>query len=342
MKPLFFVTGLSVVCLSFVSCSSSSSKSESSESSAVITTAEVQLPALKEDGVTVFESYSDHQLKQLAKDEPEYLRFYQQIFKVMASAPMEKEQRKAFKDLTYRRLYRYLTLPKNDEFWTPYLAQWEQEWRAIYGYYYYEGADSAAAYWKQVVDDSINCYAQIEPEAILVTGEYDFSLETAYMRFLVTPLKGTITEIFVSYCTGAYADEGHNFNPSTFYAYDPITEPTLTLARLGNPDPWRGVKLEDFLKDHYIKTEIRQVTVDGVNHRYEDLHVPEGIERLILEDIVLHRNQTAKYLNPDFVTLKNFLENKKKETIQLSDPLCYTFVETLATTYIGTLFRSVR
>lgn len=337
MKHLLFAfASLAIV---MASCSSSTSSQSSSQTQEA---AEVQLPTLEDDGVTVFDSYSDAQLKKLAKEDPEYLRFYQKVFKIMAAAPLEKEQRKAFKDLTYRRLYRYATLPKDTTYWAPLEKDWTNEWRELYGYYYYEGADSAAAYWKQVVDEQINCYATIEPKAIVVTGEYDYSLETAYMFFDVTPLKGTITELSAIYMTGLNADNGHNFETYNIFAYGTIAEASETRSRLGNPDAWRDVALEAYLKDHYIKTEIRYVIVDGVRHNYEDLNVPKGVERLMLEDIPLHRDQTAKYLNPQFVTLKTYLENKKKEVIELADPLSATFIDVIAATAVGNFFRSLQ
>lgn len=337
MKHLLFAfASLAIV---MASCSSSTSSQSSSQTQEA---AEVQLPSLEDDGVTVFDSYSDAQLKKLAKEDPEYLRFYQKVFKIMAAAPLEKEQRKAFKDLTYRRLYRYATLPKDTAYWAPLEKDWTNEWRELYGYYYYEGADSAAAYWKQVVDEQINCYATIEPKAIVVTGEYDYSLETAYMFFDVTPLKGTITELSAIYMTGLNTDNGHNFETYNIFAYGTIAEASETRSRLGNPDAWRDVALEAYLKDHYIKTEIRYVIVDGVRHNYEDLNVPKGVERLMLEDIPLHRDQTAKYLNPQFVTLKTYLENKKKEVIELADPLSATFIDVIAATAVGNFFRSLQ
>lgn len=337
MKHLLFAfASLAIV---MASCSSSTSSQSSSQTQEA---AEVQLPTLEDDGITVFDSYSDAQLKKLAKEDPEYLRFYQKVFKIMAAVPLEKEQRKAFKDLTYRRLYRYATLPKDTTYWAPLEKDWTNEWRELYGYYYYEGADSAAAYWKQVVDEQINCYATIEPKAIVVTGEYDYSLETAYMFFDVTPLKGTITELSAIYMTGLNADNGHNFETYNIFAYGTIAEASETRSRLGNPDAWRDVALEAYLKDHYIKTEIRYVIVDGVRHDYEDLNVPKGVERLMLEDIPLHRDQTAKYLNPQFVTLKTYLENKKKEVIELADPLSATFIDVIAATAVGNFFRSLQ
>lgn len=337
MKHLLFAfASLAIV---MASCSSSTSSQSSSQTQEA---AEVQLPTLEDDGVSVFDSYSDAQLKKLAKEDPEYLRFYQKVFKIMAAAPLEKEQRKAFKDLTYRRLYRYATLPKDTTYWAPLEKDWTNEWRELYGYYYYEGADSAAAYWKQVVDEQINCYATIEPKAIVVTGEYDYSLETAYMFFDVTPLKGTITELSAIYMTGLNTDNGHNFETYNIFAYGTIAEASETRSRLGNPDAWRDVALEAYLKDHYIKTEIRYVIVDGVRHNYEDLNVPKGVERLMLEDIPLHRDQTAKYLNPQFVTLKTYLENKKKEVIELADPLSATFIDVIAATAVGNFFRSLQ
>ncbi len=338
MKHLFLVA-FALLTMVMVSCSSSTSSQSSSQTQEA---EEVQLPSYEDDGVTIFDSYSDSQLKKLAKEDPEYLRFYQKVFKIMAAAPMEKDQRKAFKDLTFRRLYHYATLPNDTTYWAPFVEEWTNEWRQLYGYYYYEGADSAAAYWKQVVDEQINCYATIEPASIVVTGEYDFSLETAYAFFNITPLKGTISEISAVYSTGLYADDNHNFNTYNIFAYGDITETTEARSRLGNPDPWRDVTLEEYLKDHYIKTEIRYVIVDGVRHAYDDLNVPTSVERLLIEDLPLHRNQTAKFLNPQFVTLKAYLENKKKEAIQLADPLSATFIETLAATAVGNFFRSLQ
>lgn len=338
MKHLSFVAFASLAIM-MAGCSSSTSSQSSSQSQEAV---EVQLPSFEDDGVTIFDSYSDSQLKKLAKEDPEYLRFYQKVFKIMAAAPMEKEQRKAFKDLTYRRLYRYASLPKDTAYWAPFEKEWTNEWREVYGYYYYEGADSAAAYWKQVVDEQINCYATIEPTAIVVTGEYDYSLETAYMFFNITPLKGTITEMSAVYSTGLLADNGHNFGTYNIFTYEAIAETSETRSRLGNTDAWRGVTLEEYLKEHYIKTEIRYVIVDGVRHNYEDLNVPKGVERLMLEDIPLHRDQTAKYLNPEFVTLKTYLKNKKKEALEFADPLSSTFVGTLAATAVGNFFRSLQ
>lgn len=330
MKKFVTVTFLGIIATFMASCgSSTSSKSQSDSQSQMQTQSDLQLSSFEDDGVSIFDSYSENQLKKLVQSDSKYANFYKRVYRTMSSKEWTKDQKNTFGDLTYRRLYHYQNLPKDTTVWKPFYATWEQEWRELYGYYYYEGADSAAACWKQVIDNQINCYAKIEPETILVTGEFDYSLETAYWNLTVTPTSGTINEMFAVFSTGLKADNGHNFMTYTIYSYEDIIQPTIVRSRIGNPDDWKGVSMEEYLKDHWVKTEIREITVDGVKHTFDELNVPKGIERLILEDLPLHRDQTAFELNPDYVTLKRFLELKKTQAMEQYDPLAAMFFETV-------------
>ncbi len=330
MKKSLIVSFLGVFAISMASCgSSTSSESQSDSQSQSQVPVSVQLPAAEDDGVTIFDSYSEGQLKKLVQKDSKYANFYKRVYRTMSSKEWTKDQKKTFGDLTYRRLYHYQNLPKDTTVWKPYYVTWEKEWRELYGYYFYEGADSAAAYWKQVIDEQMNCYAKIEPEAILVTGEFDFSLETAYWNFTVTPTKGTINEMFAVFSTGLIADNGHNFDTYTIYSYEELIQPTTVRTRIGNPDNWKGVSMADYLKDHWVKTEIREITVEGVKYNFKDLNVPKGIENLLIEDLPLHRDQTAYELNPNYVTLKRFLEQKKEQAMAEYDPLAAMFFETI-------------
>ena len=330
MKKSLLSTFLGVFAIIMVSCgTSTSSESQSDSQSQPQAQSNLQLPSYEDDGVTIFDSYSENQLKKLMQADSKFANFYKRAFRTMSSKEWTKEQKKAFGDLTYRRLYHYQNLPKDTTVWKPFYADWEKEWRELYGYYYYEGADSAAAYWKQVIDEQINSYAKIEPEAILVTGEFDYSLETAYWNFTVTPTKGTINEMFAVFSTGRKADNGHNFMTYNIYSYEDLIQPTIVRSRIGNPDEWKGLTMAEYLKDHWVATEIREITVDGVKHSFAELNVPEGVERLIIEDLPLHRDQTAYHLNPDYLTLKRFLEQKKAQAMQEYDPLAAMFFETV-------------
>ncbi len=330
MKKFVIVAFFGIVAMMMASCgSSTSSESQSDSQSQPQEQIDLQLPSFKDDGVSIFDSYSENQLKKLTQTDSKFANFYKRVFRTMSSKEWTKEQKKAFGDLTYRRLYHYQNLPKDTTVWKPFYADWEQEWRELYGYYYYEGADSAATYWSKVIDEQINCYAKIEPEAILVTGEFDFSLETAYWNLTVTPTMGTINEMFAIFSTGLKADNGHNFMTYTVYSYEDIIQPTIVRSRIGNPDEWKGLTMEEYLKDHWVVTQIREITVDGVKHTFNELNVPEGVEHLIIEDLPLHRDQTAYHLNPDYVTLKRFLELKKTQTMQEYDPLAAMFFETV-------------
>ena len=328
MKKFVTATFLGIIAIFMASCGSSTS-SESQSDSQSQTQSDLQLPSFKDDGVSIFDSYSENQLKKLVQSDSKYANFYKRVYRTMSSKEWTKDQKNTFGDLTYRRLYHYQNLPKDTTVWKPFYADWEREWRELYGYYYYEGADSAAAYWKQVIDEQINCYAKIEPEAILVTGEFDYSLETAYWNLTVTPTRGTINEMFAVFSTGPKADNGHNFMTYTIYAYEDIIQPTTVRSRIGNPDDWKGVSMEEYLKDHWVDIQIREITVDGVKHTFDELNVPKGVERLIVEDLSLHRDQTALELNPDYVTLKRFLEQQKTQAMEQYDPLAAMFFETV-------------
>lgn len=328
MKKFITVTFLGVCAILMASCgSSTSSESQSDSQSQSQAQSDLQLPSYEDDGVSIFDSYSENQLKKLTQTDSKFANFYKRAYRTISSKEWTKDQKKTFGDLTYRRLYHYQNLPNDTTVWKPFYADWEKEWRELYGYYYYEGADSAAAYWKQVIDEQINSYAQIEPEAILVTGEFDFSLETAYWNFTVTPTKGNINEMFAIFSTGLKTDNGHNFMTYTLYSYEDIIQPTIVRSRIGNPDEWKGLTMEEYLKDHWAVTQIREITVDGVKHTFNELNVPAGIERLLIEDLPLHRDQTAYELNPDYVTLKRFLELKKKQAMEQHDPLAAMFFE---------------
>ena len=330
MKKFVLVVLLGVFAIIMASCgSSTSSESQSDSQSQPQMQSDLQLPSFEDDGVSVFDSYSESQLKKLTQTNSKFANFYKRVYRTMSSKEWTKDQKKTFGDLTYRRLYHYQNLPKDTTVWKPFYADWEKEWHELYGYYYYEGADSATAYWSKVIDEQINSYATIEPEAILVTGEFDYSLETAYWNLTVTPNKGTINEMFAVFSTGLKADNGHNFMTYTLYSYEDIIQPTIVRSRIGNPDEWKGLTMEEYLKNHWVKTEIREITVDGVKHTFNELNVPEGIERLIHEDLPLHRDQTAYHLNPDYLTLKRFLEQKKAQAMEQYDPLAAMFFETV-------------
>ena len=113
MKKFIIVTFLGVFAILMASCgSSTSSKSQSDSQSQTQTQSDLQLPSFEDDGVSIFDSYSENQLKKLVQSDSKYANFYKRVYRTMSSKEWTKDQKNTFEDLTYRRLYHYQNLQK--------------------------------------------------------------------------------------------------------------------------------------------------------------------------------------------------------------------------------------
>lgn len=293
---------------------------------------------------SVFEELSTDELASAIKSAPEFAETYEGIRNLGTLISFSEIQRAKYKDVTYRRLYKYTNHWSDSTFWQPKNEKWGQEWDETFANDLAK-VDERVAYWTNYKDkNSLSRFAQIKLSDFYITHyRYIGGVEDAYICFNITPLQGTIEQIKFKYSyshkiNGRRGQKTHNCIYST-----PISntkEGMWEIDYLEKTD-FDGMTVSKFLQKYDLDIEITDVRKDGKNYSLEDLNIPEAISNFWKEDTPETRDAVAVLINPQYVNRVKYIENKKDDEMKKYDQLCYDFWEDCIKRNISDTLRNI-
>lgn len=279
---------------------------------------------------SVFEELSTEELASAIKSAPEFAETYEGIRNLGALISFSATQKAMYKDVTYRRLYKYTHHLSDSTFWQSKNEKWGQEWDETFANDLAK-VDERVAYWTDYkVQNSLSRFAKVELSSLHITYyEYIGGVKDAYICFNITPLQGTIEQIRFKYSYSPKIDGKKYRKPDSCTYWTPISstkEGRWEIDYYKRSD-FDGMTVSKFLQKYDLDIEITDVRKDGKNYSLEDLNIPEAISNFWKEDTPETRDAVAVLNNPQYVNRVKYIENKKNDEMKKYDQLCYDFLE---------------
>lgn len=285
----------------------------------------------------IYEKLTPDELAKAIKSDTSFTPFYEGI-RVVAEL-MSDVQKATYKDLTYRRLFNYVSFLNDEAYWKPLTEEWESEWEKENSFYIPK-VDSVIAYWEKYLEEnSLNNYVKIELVQIKKKWyTYINRIEDVYLGFKLTPLKGRIDQVRFTYGYLPKISEKQYYSRKKCLDTDPLTAPRVDYWEVSYSDQdfFASQTVEHFLRDYNLYIEVTDIRKDGVNINKDDFDVPESISDYFdnkgidyMEDY--YKGEVIKELiNRDYLNVSDYCFQKVHEMSQKKDKLCYDFVQEMS------------
>ena len=279
---------------------------------------------------SVFEELSTKELASAIKSDPEFAEAYERIRKLDSLISFSEVQKAKYKDVTYRRLYKYTKHMNDSIFWLPKNKKWQQEWDETFANDLAK-VDEKVAYWTDYKEqNSLSRFAKVELSSFYITHySYLGYVIDAYLCFNITPLQGTIEQIKFKYSYSHKIDDRRGQKTHNCIYSTPISKKDEGMWKIDyfEKSNFDGMTVSKFLQKYDLDIEITDVRKDGKNYSLEDLNIPEAISNFWKEDTPETRDEVAVLINPQYVNRVKYIEDKKDNELKKYDQLCYDFLE---------------
>lgn len=280
---------------------------------------------------SVFEELTTDELSSAIKQDPEFGDNYTAIRLVTELTSFSDVQKAQYKDVTYRRLNKYLKHSDDEEYWKSRKEAWGKEWDETLSKDLAK-VDEKVEYWNDyLLKNSLSKYAKVELSRFIVTHySYIGGVDDAYICFNITPMdSATIEQIKFTYSYGYKIDGGSNRITQNCIYSSPITGKKEGSWEIpySEKDNFDGMTVDKFLQNYDLNITITDVRINGKNYTWEDLNIPDAIIKFWAEDTPETRDAVAALVNPDYVGREQYIANKVDEELKEYDELCFEFLQ---------------
>lgn len=293
---------------------------------------------------SVFEELTTDELASAIKADPEFGEAYEDIRSSVVSTNFSDVQKAKYKDVTYRRLYKYTNHVADSAYWEPRQEKWGKEWDNTFANDLAK-VDETVAYWTAYKkQNSLSRFANIELSRFRITHYYYIGgVDDAYICFNITPIDGAIEQIKFNYSYGYKINNGSDKKTHSCIYTSPITNTEEVVWEIPflEKDNFDGMTVKKFLEQYDLDIEITDIRKDGKNYSMEDLNIPEAIKEFWKGDTPERRDAVAILVNPKYVGRSQFRLNKKNEELKEYDNLCFDFLKVCTEESLINLLKSL-
>lgn len=289
---------------------------------------------------SIVEPLTEEELKRNIEKDPDFGDMYTtaRFLRVFISG---SDVRKAkYSDITYKRLKKYIDKISD----TVYTNKIYDELRAEYsGMYplYEQKVDSVLSYWKEYKDNhSLGSLLSVEYERVkVIHGAYGWTTDV-YVGFKVSPLQGPVEQFVFEYCiVPKISNTGKmDYWDTETCEYTKPIEATQILYWKPNIfnsyyDNLKDQSNEELLRDFDFLIKIKEVRINGKNMSESLSGIPETVSHVLDSyDYEVAKNKyyvdiIKEFIDPKYLSWKEFSVPRSKETIKKIDPLVYDLLE---------------
>lgn len=280
----------------------------------------------------VFEELTQDELSKAIKSEPQFGDFYDALCPLVENADLSASQEAKYKDVTYRRLFKYYQYMTDSAAWAEKEAGYKKEWESKYRKDL-DKVDETMKYWADYKEEnSLNRFAKVElTNFYMKYYAYIKSVEDAYICFTITPLDGEIEQIRFDYSYWLKINDGREKVEQSCICTMPISEPYEAMWEIDfwEKDKFEGMTVEKFNQKYDLEIVITDIRKDGQNYSIDDLDIPEAVLALWEDDTPENRDEVAKLVNPNYMDVATYVEKKGEEDLAQFDELCHDFLRLL-------------
>lgn len=282
---------------------------------------------------SVFEELTTDEVTSIIKKEPDFSEVYKNIRSFVELTSFSEAQKTQYKDVTYRKLYKYTKHVNDEKYWYIREEKWKNEWNETFSKTL-DKVDEKVAYWTDYKEkNSLSRFVKVELSEFYI-NHYSYhsfisGVDDVYICFNITPLEEVIEQLKFTYSYSYKINNGRGKKSCNCICKTPITNTKEYAWEIpySEKDDFYGMTVSEFLHDYDLIIEITDVRKDGVNYSLDDLDIPEAISNFWKENTVEARDAVAVFIDPSYISKKQFLENKKNEELKEYDSLCYDFLE---------------
>jgi hypothetical protein len=283
----------------------------------------------------IFEKLSADELSKAIKSDAQFADFYTLV---RDEADKLSDIKKAtYKDITYRRLFKYVKFTEDSLYWNPMQEKWKNEWENVYGIYMVK-ADSVINHWKKYLEEnSLDKYVEIDLARINKEYyTYSYDLKEVHLGFRLTPLQGTIEQIHFNYRYKPKINQ--TYTRQNCISTSPFPSPIIKYWEVSysERDNFAGENVETFLRDYDLIIEVTRIRKDGVNIDKSDFNIPEVVSDYLLFGETLdfmkeyYKEKIIKeQIYKGYLKQREYYEEQADVIKEKRDKRCYNFVKDL-------------
>jgi hypothetical protein len=265
---------------------------------------------------SIFEELTQEELETAVKSDSLFAKLYEELCEQKDT--FSETQKVYFKDLTYRRVYKFIKLLYSYAEDTMQRAQlekeWEEEWENTFG----KDLDivkDTVKYWE---NHSLSRFAKVE----LSNFSY-INPQEAYIHFKITPLMGSLERIEFIF---RYDDDFWGEEIQHYIYSDPIHK-TIEGAWRIDPYLYKDITASEFLQMYDWSIMITNIRKNGVDYSILTLGIPQEILAILREWTPENEEAVAKLFNPSYMSRDTYIQNKFEEEFRDYDSLCCEFFD---------------
>ena len=278
---------------------------------------------------SVFEELTTDELASAIKADPEFGDAYEGMRALIGMTSFSEVQKAQYKDVTYRRLYKYTKHLDDSAYWQPLREKWSEEWKTCFAQDL-AGVDEKVKYWNDYKEkNSLSRFVKVELSRFYITHyTYIGGVKDACFCFNITPVDGAIEQLKFTYSYSYKINNGEGKITQNCIYSSPITDTKEGMWEIpyGEKDDFDGMTVEKFLQKYDLEIEVTDVRKDGKNYSLDDLNIPEAIKAFWESDTPEHRDAVALLVNPNYVGRDKYLSRKQDEELREYDALCFDFL----------------
>lgn len=281
------------------------------------------------------------ELSKEIKNNEKFAEFYSELRETVKD--LNDIEKATFYDITYRRLYDYITYENDTAYWNSILKDTHKKWKKENSSYFTK-ADSIINYWNdKLIRDNLQQFVEVKFDSIYWSEPSKYSRKRyGYFFFTATPLKGKLDE-FELYFRFTPKDEAitrrstkYELNIDDFFSYNDSLPEMSSLVSFDSLD-------ESLFEKHTTKTLMEAYELDmlityvkkdgetfGLNKKDTPKGVIECVEELQNSSSYydyLAESVIAEFAGDKFVSSFTYTSEKLDAMKKKKDKLCFEFYE---------------
>ncbi len=266
---------------------------------------------------SIFEELTQEELETAVKSDSLFAELYEFTQTMHKLVDFPESQKVYFKNLTYRRLHKYMCYRSDSIYWAQWKKKQEEEWENTFG----KDLDivkDTVKYWE---NHSLSRFAKVE----LSNFSY-IKPQEAYIHFKITPLMGSLERIEFIF----QFDDDFLVDISQHYIYSDPIHKTIEGAWRIDPDycyVYKDITASEFSQMYDWSIMITNIRKNGVDYSILTLGIPQEILAILREWTPENEEAVAKLFNPSYMSRDTYIQNKFEEELRDYDSLCYEFFD---------------
>lgn len=271
---------------------------------------------------------SVEELRDIYKKDTSFIAFYEKIQECHSSFFNEEINRIKYGEITYKRLFDFYNLTKDEDYINRLVNIADSEWKLQYEKYDYK-LDSITSYWKEYKrKHDIYNYVSIELDSISHYYSYNGN-KGSELGFYIKPLQGTIKNLEILYNVTSRDETDYLLLGGSSKILE-IKTPQLVFCSVDNylQEVLNNNTVDSFKKNYNFNMAVGSLVYNGELIENSKNKCPDLIELFLKEPEKYAQTVINKYIDEKFVGKEVFELQKINKDLEKKDKDCFYLLQT--------------